>query len=152
MSRVIFLFFCGLLFLNIPAQASSPFVISEEGAAGYYYQVTKNEDTYTWLIEGDNRILTIIETEGNEKDLESFRFGVENVHSHLSTLWMTGVFLVITTTLTFYLFKKQRHMVKESLPVILPALCIPIYILVSASIELNHAWHKTETYFQLLLT
>ncbi|WLR46377.1 hypothetical protein LC065_12375 [Halobacillus litoralis] len=151
MNRVILLFFCGLLFLNITAQASSPFVISEEGAAGYYYQVTKNEDTYTWLIEGKGRMLTVIETEENEQDLESFRFGVENVSSHLSALWMTGLFFVIASTLTLYLGNKQRRVVKESLPVIILALCVPIYILVSASVDLNHALHKTELYFQLLL-
>ncbi|MGR9049489.1 hypothetical protein ACQ4XT_12770 [Halobacillus faecis] len=153
MNRVILLMFLsGLLFLNITAYAASPFVISEEGAAGYYYQVTKADYTYTWLIEGKDRMLTVIETKANEKALESFRYGVENANSHLSTLWITGVFFVIVLIFTIYLFDKQRHMVKGSLPVIIPALCIPIYILFRTFIELNQALYETEIYFQALLT
>lgn len=151
MNRDILIFFFVLLFLSVTVQASSPFVTSEEEAAGYYYQVTKEENTYTWLIEGKDNIQTVIETEENEDRLQSFRTGVENANSHLSTLWITGVFFIIVSTLTLYLFNKRSHVVKESLPVIIAALCIPIYILFKASIELSQALNDAEYYFQSLI-
>ncbi|MBX0358596.1 hypothetical protein [Halobacillus sp. Nhm2S1] len=151
MSKVIFMLFSALLFSNTMAHASGPFVISEEGAAGYYYQVTKEENTFTWLIGGKDDLMTVIETEENEGRLHSFRTGVENANSQLSILWITGVFFVVGSTLTLYSFNKERRMIKEALPVIIAALCIPIYILFTASIDLGHALHETEYYFQSLL-
>ncbi|WP_406944344.1 hypothetical protein ACJA3J_13525 [Halobacillus sp. SY10] len=151
MNRDILIFFFVLLFLSVTVQASSPFVTSEEGAVGYYYQVTKAENTYTWLIEGKDNIQTVIETEENEDRLQSFRTGVENANSHLFTLWITGVFFIIVSTLTLYLFNKRSHVVKESLLVIIAAFCIPIYILFTASIELSQALNDAEYYFQSLI-
>ncbi|WP_421378179.1 geobacillin-26 family protein [Bacillus salacetis] len=147
---------CILVLLTACAQAEEDTedfsgVINEGKSMGYEYTVTKDQDTYTWEVGLKGTTTVILETPGNEEDLEHFRKAVSDSESELVDLIISLCYLFIIAVITLFLFKKNRKVLKDSGPIIAVFAGIAIYIAFGAFEDLFRSIQDAQYYYSIII-
>ena len=114
-------------------------IIGEGNAMGYEYTVTKEDDTFSWKVGYKGDITTIEESIDNKDELQSFMTVVSDSNLILSKLIISLSYFLIVAVISFFLYKKNRKILKDGAIVIVLASIIALYIAIDASFDLSIA-------------
>ncbi|TXC85798.1 hypothetical protein FS935_19260 [Metabacillus litoralis] len=126
-------------------------IIGERNVLGYGYIVTKEQNTYTWEIIYKEDRSVINEGKHNIDTLDNFRMAVNETESTLVTLTISLAYILILAITTLIIFKKNRKILKQAVPVLVLMALITIYISSDAFFELTTAF-KDVKYYYIILT
>lgn len=112
-------------------------IIGDGKAMGYEYTVTKEENSFSWKVGYKGDITTIEESIDNEDELQNFMMAVSDSKLILSKLIISLSYFLIVAVISFYLYKKNRKILKDGAIVIVLASIIALYIAIDASFDLS---------------
>lgn len=125
-------------------------IIGERNVLGYGYIVTKEQNTYTWEIIYKEDRSVINEGKHNIDTLDSFRMAVNDSESTFVTLSIAVAYFLILAITTLIIFKKNRKILKQAVPVLVLMALITIYISSDAFFELTTAFQDVKYYYIIL--
>ncbi|MFD2627399.1 hypothetical protein [Oceanobacillus kapialis] len=125
-------------------------IVNDGKAIGYQYTLTLDKGNFSWEIGYKGNTSIYKESAENEKDLENFKHAVDDSQSALTTLMITGTFLLIVVLLTFFIYKKNKNMLKGAHAIIVVVVGFAIYHSLTASVELSRSLQDAEYYYLLL--
>lgn len=127
-------------------------IISNESALGYEYTVTKENDTFTWVVRHKENIRIIEETVDNQENLQRFMYAVSDSHAGLATLIIWIMYLLFIIAISFYfLHNKGRKNAKDYAVIIIIFIAISLYLVVNAVIDLTTAYQSMKHYYFTLI-
>lgn len=138
------LLFCITLILSACTQSEEDTqdysgIIGDGKAMGYEYTVTKEDNTFSWKAGYKGDITTIEESIDNKDELQSFMTAVSDSKLILSKLIISLSYFLIVAVISFFLYKKNRKILKDGAIVIVLASIIALYIAIDASVDLSIA-------------
>ena len=134
--------FCFTLILSACTQSEEDTqeysgIIADGNAMGYEYIITKEKNTFSWKVGYKGDITTIQESIDNEDELQNFMMAVSDSRVILSKLIISLSYFLIVAVLSFFLYKKNRKILKDGAIVVVLASIIALYIAIDASIDLS---------------
>ena len=134
--------FCFTLILSACTQSEEDTqeysgIIGDGKAMDYEYTVTKEENTFSWKVGYKGDITTIEESIDNKDELQNFMMAVNDSQVILSKLIISLSYFLIVAVLSFFLYKKNRKILKDSAIVVVLASIIALYIAIDASVDLS---------------
>ena len=144
--------FCFTLILSACTQSEEDTqeysgIIADGNAMGYEYIITKEKNTFSWKVGYKGDITTIQESIDNEDELQNFMMAVSESREILSKLiiWLSYFFVV--AVLSFFLYKKNRKILKDGATVVVLASIIGLYFAIDASFDLSIALQDAKFHF-----
>ncbi|MGG0644551.1 hypothetical protein ABE021_11480 [Sporosarcina gallistercoris] len=117
----------------------------------YFYSVSKEQETYSWIVGYKEKISMIEENEENANVLENFMTAVNDAYLEwIELILSVSYFLLIVVTLVI-LYKKKRNMLNGYALLITSFGAIAFYIAVQAFFDLSRIVEELN-YLYLLLT
>ena len=149
---ILILLFCITLILSACTQGEEDTqeysgIISDGKAMGYEYTVTKEESSFFWKVGYKGDITTIEESTDNEDELQNFMMTVSDSNSILSTLIISLSYFLIIAVISFFLYKKNRKILKDGAIVVGLASIIALYIAIDASVDLSIALQDVKLHY-----
>ena len=134
--------FCFTLILSACTQSEEDTqeysgIIADGNVMGYEYIITKEKNTFSWKVGYKGDITTIQESIDNEDELQNFMMAVSDSRVILSKLIISLSYFLIVAVLSFFLYKKNRKILKDGAIVVVLASIIALYIVIDASIDLS---------------
>ena len=134
--------FCFTLILSACTQSEEDTqeysgIIADGNVIGYEYIITKEKNTFSWKVGYKGDITTIQESIDNEDELQNFMMAVSDSRVILSKLIISLSYFLIVAVLSFFLYKKNRKILKDGAIVVVLASIIALYIVIDASIDLS---------------
>ena len=134
--------FCFTLILSACTQSEEDTqeysgIIADGNVMGYEYIITKEKNTFSWKVGYKGDITTIQESIDNEDELQNFMMAVSDSRVILSKLIISLSYFLIVAVLSFFLYKKNRIILKDGAIVVVLASIIALYIVIDASIDLS---------------
>ena len=134
--------FCFTLILSACTQSEEDTqeysgIIADGNAMGYEYTITKEQNTFSWKVGYKGDITTIQESIDNEDELQNFMMAVSDSRVILSKLIISLSYFLIVAVLSFFLYKKNRKILKDGAIVVILASIIALYIAIDASFDLS---------------
>lgn len=114
-------------------------IIGVEKTMGYEYTITKEKHLVTWAIGYKGKIKIVEENSENQDQLRDYMTAVSDGKVVRSKLIRSFTYVFIVAIIACILYKKKRNIFKDAVIVIILASSIAIYIVMEASIDLNHA-------------
>ena len=106
---------------------------------GYEYTITKEDNTFSWKVGYKGDITTIEESIDNKDELQSFMTAVSDSKLMYSKLIISLSYFLIVAVISFFLYKKNRKILKDGAIVLVLASIISLYIAIDASVDLSIA-------------
>ena len=134
--------FCFTLILSACTQSEEDTqeysgIIADGNVMGYEYIITKEKNTFSWKVGYKGDITTIQESIDNEDELQNFMMAVSDSRVILSKLIISLSYFLIVAVLSFFLYMKNRKILKDGAIVVVLASIIALYIVIDASIDLS---------------
>ena len=134
--------FCFTLILSACTQSEEDTqeysgIIADGNVMGYEYIITKEKNTFSWKVGYKGDITTIQESIDNEDELQNFMMAVSDSRVILSKLIISLSYFLIVAVLSFFLYKRNRKILKDGAIVVVLASIIALYIVIDASIDLS---------------
>ena len=144
--------FCFTLILSACTQSEEDTqeysgIIGDGNAMGYEYIVTKEKNTFSWKVGYKGDITTIQESIDNEDELQNFMMAVSDSRVILSKLIISLSYFLIVAVLSFFLYKKNRKILKDGAIVVVLASIIALYIAIDASFDLSIALQDAKFHY-----
>lgn len=114
-------------------------IISDGKVMGYEYTITKEDNTFSWKVGYKGDITTIEESIDNKDELQSFMTAVSDSKLMYSKLIISLSYFLIVAVISFFLYKKNRKILKDGAIVLVLASIISLYIAIDASVDLSIA-------------
>ncbi len=121
--------------------------IGDGKAMDYEYTVTKEENSFSWKIGYKGDITTIEESIDNKDELLNFMMAVSDSKLILSKLIISLSYFLIVVVFSFFLYKKNRKLLKDGAIVIVLASIIALYIAIDASVDLSNALQDVKLHY-----
>jgi len=99
--------------------------------------ITKEKNTFSWKVGYKGDITTIQESIDNEDELQNFMMAVSDSRVILSKLIISLSYFLIVAVLSFFLYKKNKKILKDGAIVVILASIIALYIAIDASFDLS---------------
>ena len=144
--------FCFTLILSACTQSEEDTqeysgIIADGNAMGYEYIITKEKNTFSWKVGYKGDITTIQESIDNEDELQNFMMAVSDSRVILSKLIISLSYFLIVAVLSFFLYKKNRKILKDGAIVVVLASIIALYFAIDASFDLSIALQDAKFHF-----
>ena len=144
--------FCFTLILSACTQSEEDTqeysgIIADGNAMGYEYIITKEKNTFSWKVGYKGDITTIQESIDNEDELQNFMIAVSDSRVILSKLIISLSYFLIVAVLSFFLYKKNRKILKDGAIVVVLASIIALYIAIDASFDLSIALQDAKFHY-----
>lgn len=150
------LLFCITLILSACTQSEEDTqeyagIIGDGKAIGYEYTVIKEEDSISWKVGYKGDITIIEENIYNKDELQNFMMAVSDSKLILSKLVISLSYFLIVAVISFFLYMKNRKILKEGAIVIVLASIIALSIAFDASVDLSNALQDVNLYYLRLI-
>ena len=122
-------------------------IIADGNVMGYEYIITKEKNTFSWKVGYKGDITTIQESIDNEDELQNFMMAVSDSRVILSKLIISLSYFLIVAVLSFFLYKKNRKILKDGAIVVVLASIIALYFAIDASFDLSIALQDAKFHF-----
>ena len=134
--------FCFTLILSACTQSEEDTqeysgIIADGNVMGYEYIITKEKNTFSWKVGYKGDITTIQESIDNEDELQNFMMAVSDSRVIFLKLIISLSYFLIVAVLSFFLYKKNRKILKDGAIVVVLASIIALYIAIDASFDLS---------------
>ena len=144
--------FCFTLILSACTQSEEDTqeysgIIADGNAMGYEYIITKEKNTFSWKVGYKGDITTIQENNDNEDELQNFMMAVSDSRVILSKLIISLSYFLIVAVLSFFLYKKNKKILKDGAIVVILASIIALYIAIDASFDLSIALQDAKFHY-----
>ena len=144
--------FCFTLILSACTQSEEDTqeysgIIADGNVIGYEYIITKEKNTFSWKVGYKGDITTIQESIDNEDELQNFMMAVSDSRGILSKLIISLSYFLIVAVLSFFLYKKNRKILKDGAIVVVLASIIALYIAIDASFDLSIALQDAKFHY-----
>ena len=144
--------FCFTLILSACTQSEEDTqeysgIIADGNAMGYEYIITKEKNTFSWKVGYKGDITTIQESIDNEDELQNFMMAVSDSRVILSKLIISLSYFLIVAVLSFFLYKKNKKILKDGAIVVILASIIALYIAIDASFDLSIALQDAKFHY-----
>ena len=144
--------FCFTLILSACTQSEEDTqeysgIIADGNVMGYEYIITKEKNTFSWKVGYKGDITTIQESIDNEDELQNFMMAVSESRVILSKLIISLSYFLIVAVLSFFLYKKNRKILKDGAIVVVLASIIALYIAIDASFDLSIVLQDAKFYY-----
>lgn len=125
-------------------------IISDGHTWGYHYTVTKDQNTFSWIVSYKGDTTSIEENVNNQADLVKYMNAVNDSGLELAKLILSISYFFIVTIISLILYKKNRKILNEGKVIITILAGIAIYIAFKASFDLISSLQATKYYYLLL--
>ena len=144
--------FCFTLILSACTQSEEDTqeysgIIADGNVMGYEYIIAKEKNTFSWKVGYKGDITTIQESIDNEDELQNFMMAVSEGRGILSKLIISLSYFLIVAVLSFFLYKKNRKILKDGAIVVVLASIIALYFAIDASFDLSIALQDAKFHF-----
>jgi hypothetical protein len=144
--------FCFTLILSACTQSEEDTqeysgIIANGNAMGYEYIITKEKNTFSWKVGYKGDITTIQESIDNEDELQNFMMAVSDSRVIFSKLIISLSYFFIVAVLSFFLYKKNRKILKDGAIVVVLASIIALYFTIDASFDLSIALQDAKFHY-----
>ena len=149
---ILIVLFCFTLILSACTQSEEDTqeysgIIGDGKAMGYEYTVTKEENSFSWKVGYKGDITTIEESIDNKDELQNFMIAVSDSKVILSKLIISLSYFLIVAVISFFLYKKNRKILKDGAIVVVLASIIALYIAIDASFDLSIALQDAKLHY-----
>ncbi|MNC20493.1 hypothetical protein D3C75_684460 [compost metagenome] len=122
-------------------------VIVDGKGMGYEYSVTKEGNSFSWRVGHKGDITTIKESIDNKDELQNYMMAVSDSKRIFSKLIISSSYFIIVAVSCFFLYKKNRKILKDVAVVFLLASIIALYIAIEASFDLSFALQDIKMHY-----
>lgn len=122
-------------------------IIGDGKAFGYEYTVTKEENSISWKIGYKGDITTIEESIENQEELQNLMMAVSDSKWILSKLIISLSYFLIVAVISFFLYKKNKKILKDGAIIVVLASIIALYIATDSSIYLSIALQDAKFHY-----
>jgi len=137
--------------LFIPSSFANSFLVIDDGGSGrYQYTVIKKEDTFTWEIGYEDKVLTIEETEDNTEVLMAFRGAVKDMNANLLKIIISISYCLVVLMIALIMYVKNKQMLKRGYGFIAIFAGIAVYTIFLSFFELKSSLGAVEYFYSVL--
>lgn len=125
-------------------------IISDGHTWGYHYTVTKDQNTFSWIVSYKGDTTSIEENVNNQADLVKYMNAVNDSGVEFAKLVLSLSYFFIIAIISLILYKKNRRILSDGKVIITILAGIALYIVFKASFDLTSTLQAAKYYYYVL--